>query len=246
MKTLFSIPRLPNTTAKLVLISGEYPVFAQKLRKMQIEAVKTERDSRLPPPVAFHPDMQACILSKEIMFVLRRSPLVQKLSGYGIYPEETEREPGNVYPADVLCNAFVWNKFLFGNLPVLDGRLRRASKQLGYREIFVRQGYAACSVALVNEKAAITSDRGIAKALRQFGADVLEIQPGHIELPGYSAGFIGGCCGKLSPGLMAFSGSLESHPDGLRIKSFLTDRGIKTVELSSDRLLDIGGIIPLQ
>ncbi len=246
MKTLFSIPRLPNTTAKLVLISGEYPAFAQKLREMQVETIETERDSRLPQPVAFHPDMQECSLNGETVFVLRGSPLVQKLSGYGIRAEETEREPGNVYPADVLCNAFIWNEFLFGNLPALDGRLRRASKQLGYREMFVRQGYAACSVALVDEKAAITSDRGIAKALRQFGADVLEIQPGHIELPGYSAGFIGGCCGKLSPKLMAFSGSLESHPDGLQIKSFLADRGIKISELSSDRLLDIGGIIPLQ
>lgn len=221
MKTLFSIPRLPNTAAKLVLISGEYPAFAQKLREMQIDTIETERDSRLPPPVAFHPDMQACILSKEIMFVLRGSPLVQKLSGYGIYPKETEREPGNVYPADVLCNAFVWNKFFFGNLPALDGRLRRASKQLSYKEIFVRQGYAACSVALVNEKAAITSDRGIAKALRQFGADVLEIQPGHIELPGYSTGFIGGCCGKLSPGLMAFSGSLKVTRTVCGSKAFL-------------------------
>ncbi len=74
---------------------------------------------------------------------------------------------------------------------------------------------------------------------------VLRIRPGDIRLPGYSYGFIGGCCGKLAPDMMAFTGKLDKHRDGTRIKAFLGDRGVRTLELLEGELLDVGGLIAL-
>ena len=74
---------------------------------------------------------------------------------------------------------------------------------------------------------------------------MLLIQPGHIQLPGYDTGFLGGCCGKLAADKLAFTGQLDLHPDGQRIQSFLEQRGVTAVELTTGPLIDVGGIVPL-
>ena len=75
--------------------------------------------------------------------------------------------------------------------------------------------------------------------------NVLRIHSGDILLPGYPYGFIGGCCGKLAPDVMAFAGKLDSHRDSKHISAFLNTRGIKIVELLDGELLDVGGLVAL-
>lgn len=246
MNELFSKPRVPDSPAKLVLVSGEYPFLADRLKKQGIEVITTEPDRRLPGPVRFHPDMQACLLSKECMFVLSGSPLKGKLNSWGISALETSAEPACGYPGDVLCNAFVLGGFLVGNSRYIDSEIREAAKKAGLKELAVRQGYASCSAAVVNERSAITADEGIAAALEGQGLDVLRIRQGFIKLPGYDTGLIGGCCGLLAPDILGVTGRLSSHPDGLRIRGFLKARGISVFELNDGELLDIGGIVPLR
>ena len=84
------------------------------------------------------------------------------------------------------------------------------------------------------------------QALRTKGFAVLLIRPGHIALPGYDTGFIGGCCGKLAPDKLAFAGALSSHPDGERMREFLHSRCVAPVELRESPLVDVGGILPLR
>ena len=100
-------------------------------------------------------------------------------------------------------------------------------------------------MALVDANHAITADRGLERALKAKGFEVLLIRPGFIELPGYDTGFVGGCSGKLAPDKMAFTGELSSHPDGELIRAFLKSQGISAVELRKGPLLDVGGILPL-
>ena len=78
------------------------------------------------------------------------------------------------------------------------------------------------------------------------GFAVLLIRPGHIALPGYDTGFIGGCCGKLAPDELAFAGALSSRPDGERMREFLHSRCVAPVELREGPLVDVGGILPLR
>ena len=245
MSKLLRCPRRPERPVRLVLISGEYPVLGQRLRELKIEVIETSFDSRLPKPTAFHPDMQACPLDLETLFVLRESSLLKKLAFYDMIATETAGFPQSRYPGDVLCNAFAWNGFLVGNMGAIDKKLRKKALQAGLRELPVRQGYASCSAALVTETAAMVSDPGMAEALEKKGFEILRIRPGFIELPGYDYGFIGGCCGKLAPELLAFSGSLQNHPDRERILKFLSRHGVETIELTNEVLTDVGGIMPL-
>ena len=110
----------------------------------------------------------------------------------------------------------------------------------------VNQGYARCSVAMLSDNCAVTSDPTLAAALSDHGVRVLKIRPGYISLPGYDAGFIGGAGGRLDDGTYCFFGDIFSHPDGERIVAFADENKIKTVSLSGEPLSDHGGFITLQ
>jgi hypothetical protein len=115
----------------------------------------------------------------------------------------------------------------------------------GIEIINVKQGYAKCSVCVVDENSIITADIGIANAAESVGLSVLRISAGYICLPGHECGFIGGCCGKLAPDIMAFCGDLSTHPDHKSIDAFLRERGVFAESLCRGQLTDIGGMIPL-
>lgn len=106
----------------------------------------------------------------------------------------------------------------------------------------VKQGYAKCSIAVVDEHSIITYDDGIAKACLGAGMDVLHIRAGHVLLPGYSVGFIGGCSGRIGDEIV-FNGDLSAHPDFHIIKSFIEKRGLRCTWFSDYPLTDIGSII---
>ena len=236
--------RLPDRPVRRVLVSGEYPELAQSLEKLGVEAIWTEPDSRLPQPVRWHPDMQVCALNGEL-FVGKGNPLRNRLEAQGIPCRETQRAPGLVYPQDVLCNVLTGGNWAMGNRKTVDPAIWQAINKLGWRWLSVRQGYAACSCALVDHSSAITGDPGIGPVLENTGVKVLRLTPGGVSLPGYAYGFLGGCCGLLAPNVMAFAGRLDSHPEGGLIRDFLQSRGIRVVELLSESLLDVGGILPL-
>lgn len=151
-------------------------------------------------------------------------------------------DAGDAYPADVCLCAKRIDDFFIVN-PQTATELFEASKQSGLYPIAVKQGYAACSAAQVGKNALITADSGIAKAAVAAGLNVLDIQPGGIDLPGYRYGFIGGASGFCSRrGEVWLCGDPSSHPDGKRILSFIHSCGSEAVLLSERRLYDCGGI----
>lgn len=238
-------PRVPRTKVKLALVSGEYPFLAEFLRKQGIEPILTEADERLPKPVRFHPDMQLCKLNEECMFVLKNGGLARKLSAYNINARETAAEPCEAYPNDAICNALALNECFVCSEKSIDRAVAAEADRLGYKTVSVKQGYTACSVAVVDERSVITADAGIAKTLAENNFAVLRISPGFIKLPGYDYGFIGGCCGLIAPKVLTVTGRLSNHPDGEVIGRFIAERGVSVIEMTDGELLDVGGIIPL-
>ncbi|MGI6255601.1 MAG: DUF6873 family GME fold protein [Acutalibacter sp.] len=245
MNRVLRYPRLPDGKVTWALISGEFPWLKDALAPWGVRILLTDCDPRLPEPVGFHPDLQVCPLPDKRLFVLRGSPIEYQLKEAGFAVQETQEPPGDTYPEDVRCGGLVWNNYLVGNPKGLDRNLICCAQEIGLEILPVRQGYTACSVALVDQQSAITADRGLYRALTEQGFEMLLIQPGFIQLPGYDTGFLGGCCGKLSPDMLAFTGRLSSHPDGLQIRRFLEERGVTAVELTDGPLLDVGGIVPL-
>ena len=146
------------------------------------------------------------------------------------------------YPADVPYNACCTGKYFIHNLKYTVPELLAAAKDAGMTLVDVPQGYARCSCLPAAEDAVITADQGILRACRAAGLTVLEIHLGHVLLPGYTYGFIGGCGGRVGD-TVVFHGSLDGHPDGDGIRKFIEDRGLAVVDFPDFPLTDIGSII---
>lgn len=113
------------------------------------------------------------------------------------------------------------------------------------RLVDTKQGYARCSVCIVDDNSIITADRGICDACRNTGIDVLLISQGYVNFSGFDYGFLGGSSFKISERRIAFTGSLDSHPDKNRIMEFLIKRNIEAVFLTDLPVFDIGSGIPV-
>ena len=146
------------------------------------------------------------------------------------------------YPKDVPYNACCTGRFFIHNLKYTAPELLDAAKSAGLTFVDVRQGYSRCSCLPVTEDAVITADRGMAEACRKAGLHVLLVSPGHVELPGYDYGFIGGCSGRVGD-TVVFHGNLGGHPDGTEIRKFIEERGLAIVDFPEFPLRDIGSII---
>ncbi len=194
----------------------------------------------LDRPVSAHPDL-LIFPSKDGLILPRiyyeeNRALFDRI-GCRLIP--TDQAPCREYPADVLFDALAVGDTVYGKEGAVAPRILASYPR--FRA--VKQGYTRCSVAMIGQRAAVTADSGIARALRQDGIDVLVIRPGHIRLPGYDCGFIGGAGGSLGKGRYAFFGDPLSHPDGEAILRFAAMHGTQILSLCGGALTDYGGFL---
>lgn len=184
----------------------------------------------VPPPLSGHPDIFMCKLGAgdgaEIVFA----------------KDDPEPIISGIYPADIPYNAACTGKYFIHNLRYTSPRLYSRARELGMEMVDVRQGYAKCSTVVVDEDTIITYDDGIASASERVGMNVLHVRPGHVKLPGYDTGFIGGASGRVGDTII-FNGDLSGHPDGVDIRKFISSRGLDVADFPEWPLTDIGSII---
>ena len=189
--------------------------------------------SNVAAPVACHPDMYLCNLG-----TCDESPVFH--GNTKILDSE--------YPGDVRYNACCTGRYFIHNLKYTAPELLQfchlmvSGSGKALTAVDVSQGYARCSIVPVTETSIITYDQGITKACRKAGLEVLLIRPGHVLLPGYREGFIGGTCGRIGNQIL-FNGDLSAHPDFNAIRTFIKEKGLSCVWFDSYPLTDIGSII---
>lgn len=189
------------------------------------------------PEISTHADILLCQLG-----------LWEKAQIFHGDPEKLARN----YPGNVRYNAVCTGKYFIHNLQYTDPDLlaaaeaKAAAEHTRLTKIHVKQGYTRCSLLPVDDRSFITSDAGIAKTLADYDIDVLLIRPGHILLPGFDYGFIGGTGGGLllaGRRLLVINGNIETHPDHKKIATFLEDRDIDLYYPKNSPLMDIGSIL---
>lgn len=233
---------------KAVIVDGRISSRAENtLKRLGLDVIKTIRHPGLYDAVSYHPDMVICAVDESNMVV---EPSMfdyfnRALDGFRVNLIKGRSQLSSNYPQNIAYNiAMVGNSAIMYSKysdAVAIGEINR--RQIGI--VNVRQGYAKCSTAVINDNAIITSDKGIAKAAGACGIDVLLISPGHIRLKGFEYGFIGGCCGRLGERTVLFSGDPCTHPDWPYIKDFLNGYHIEEIILDNGPLADIGSIIPV-
>ena len=168
--------------------------------------------------------------------------LLERIADFsGAVLEISDEPTGEKYPLDVLFNACLIGNKLICNEKTVSKLILDAAVANGCEMISVSQGYTKCSVCVVSDNAIITADKGIAKACKEKGIDVLEITEGHISLPPYNFGFIGGASGQYSDKVY-FCGSLDTHPDGDKIEEFCKKHQKCATSLGDGILQDVGSI----
>ncbi len=244
---MIEFANLPSEKVCAVLYGERYKsVFEEPLKKLGIESFTIPDYPKLPTALAGHIDL-ICTYIGNGEFVVAESMsgfLKEKLKDAKIYEGNDIKGPN--YPNDVSYNVAIVGKYALLNIDATDELVKNALINAKVKLIDCKQGYAKCSVCVVDENSIITADIGIKKKAESVGMNVLLIEPGGIELPGYNYGFIGGASIKLSKNILAFTGTIEHLVNADKIKRFLSDRNIEIIYLTDKKIFDVGSIIPIK
>lgn len=241
-------PFIPKSKVKLMLIDGRASEdILDKLSSFGIDFILTQKNPNVSESVSYHPDIQVYPLGNGSFISCPESLnyLSEKLSQYRceIIPGETSLKSN--YPVDAAYNVARIGKLCLHNFKYTEPLILKEIENKSFQKVNIKQGYSKCSTAILNDSAIITSDNGIHKAALKNGIDSLLISPGHINLPGESYGFIGGCSGLIAPDIFAVTGCLDKHPDYKAIVKFIGKQQLELVFLSSKEPIDLGSLIPV-
>ena len=197
---------------------------------------------KLPFPVCSHPDMLISEIGGKLWIHAEYLEGQALLSSLGIPFMLSHTPVSSVYPEDVRLNCFHMGEIFVSNEKYVSAEALRFAKISGLRTVSVAQGYSKCSCAVAGNAVA-TADRGIAKALRKAGADVLLLEPCRIGIEVYDTGFIGGASVLLDEKTLGFFGKIEAFGQYERLKDFFEDHGVALVSLGEAPLFDYGGAV---
>lgn len=190
--------------------------------------------------VCGHPDMLLHIINKKNIMVHKDMDIsfinILKNLNYNVILSHNNLK--EKYPYNIFLNALNLQNIFLHNLKYTDKNLISMIK---YKKLLnVKQGYTKCSTAIVSNSAAMTSDVKIYNTLSSNGMKVLLLPPDYIELPGLNYGFIGGACGLLEQGSLAFFGDLHNYLYGDVVLKFLIQQDVKPIFLGKSNLIDRG------
>lgn len=170
--------------------------------------------------------------------------LNQLVNGFGLEWTETHLICGKTkllpfYPQDIAYNALALKNHLIHLSHHTDDEIvKRWRKEI----VHVKQGYTRCTCLPLGKSAVITEDVHLAAQFTKLGYDVLKLEAGGVDLPGYPHGFIGGAGGTVDDYLV-LNGSLQHHPESDLIKAFVAKHRLTIIELHDKKLTDCGSIL---
>jgi len=232
--------KIKDTRKDIAVVDPRMPGKAKlRLKQMDYYVMEVPLHPKLAKPVQGHPDMMLFSYGKKVIYEPYLEKIVEILRDNGYECVKGEGIKSSKYPEDVIYDAASIGKSIIR----YGGKIEKNIENLKAEFIRVKQGYVKCSIVRVDDESIITSDKGIKdKWVGVVTGHTLLVKPGHVKLPGYKTGFIGGSSGTHKDRVF-FTGSLKNHPDGELIREFVEHRGKKVVELSSGKLYDVGSIL---
>lgn len=212
-----------------------------ELKNLGFKVVPTRPVKSLYNEVSGHSDMQIHIINNKA---------ICEPSVYDYYKDKLndvnvisgDKALTSKYPYDIAYNTCSIGKYAICKVQYTAKEIVSEYLSLKREILNAKQGYAKCSICVVNNESAITADEGMYKVLKEKNLNVLKIEPGCIKLYNMT-GFIGGASGLLQKDLLAFNGEINTHPDSDKIVNFCKNVGVDIVSLNNDILTDIGSIL---
>ena len=213
-----------------------------ELNRMGVTVYKSTLIKSLYDEISGHPDIQ-------IHFINNKAICAPEVYNYycSLNIENLElicgsSELKSEYPLDIAYNVCSLGKYVICRPLCTATEILSEYHNLKKEILNTKQGYAKCSICVVNDESAITADEGIYKLLNNHKINVLKIRKGHIELNNME-GFIGGASGFIDERTLCFNGNLKTHPDYHNIVDFCNNVNVDVVSLNNGPLKDVGSIL---
>jgi hypothetical protein len=213
-----------------------------ELNRMGVTVYKSTLIKSLYDEISGHPDIQ-------IHFIANKAICAPEVYNYycSLNIENLElicgsSELKSEYPLDIAYNVCSLGKYVICRPLCTATEILSEYHNLKKEILITKQGYAKCSICVVNDESAITADEGIYKLLNNHEINVLKIRKGHIELNNME-GFIGGASGLIDERTLCFNGNLKTHPDYHNIVDFCNNVNVDVVSLNNGPLKDVGSIL---
>lgn len=168
----------------------------------------------------------------------------EKLPGIEVVSGETILK--DKYPYDIAYNAARVGNNIICNKNFTDNKIIDFANRNDIKLLNTKQGYAKCSICVISDNAAITSDKNIQSVLNKNGIDVLLVDDSKIKLKNFEHGFIGGATGLLNKNKLAVNGNISLHTNYTEIIEFCKKYDVEVISLNNEEITDIGTIITLQ
>lgn len=214
------------------------------LESFGVRVIPCPRNPYVDARLSYHSDLSVYHVGGKCFYLarhLRESELAKELEHLGASVRFSKARQGGEYPLDASLCALPLGDAVYHNAKICDELIVQSTSRFEN----IKQGYAKCAVCPVSSDAAITADKGVARVLEKNGVRVLQVLPGGILLDGFDEGFIGGAAFKIAPDVLAFTGSLDLHPDKEKIEEFLSECGVRPEYLTAGQAFDIGSAFPI-
>ena len=234
---------IPNK--KVIIDNRMRQIEKQKIRNMGYEIIEIQTNHNVYPEISSHVDIFACKIANEI--IVEPSQKLKNISNL-IYGEEEISMP---YPLDIKYNVCLIGNKAIHNLEYTDKILKQKLIDNGFELINTTQGYTNCSIAVIDENAAIVTDKGLNKILQKHGIETLYLDEKlDIKLLNgkkYSEknGFIGGCISKFDNKIIIF-GDLSKIDSQNKIRNFIQSKNLGIIEFKRLDVIDYGGLIEIE
>lgn len=219
----------------------------EELKKLGYELLEIKQSEEVYQEISAHVDIFACKAGDKVIVEPTQYVNMPRLSNLEQGIDNVEAE----YPFDIKYNVCTIGKKAIHNFKYTDKKIQQELIKNGYELIQTTQGYTNCSIAVIDEKSAIVTDKGLCKILESLNIDVLflDYEP-DIKLLnkfGYSNknGFIGGAITRIENNIIVF-GDLSKIDNNNEIREFIQKRNLNIIEFNGLDVIDYGGIVEFE
>ena len=225
-------------------------VEKQTLKNLGYELIEIKKSINVYPEISSHVDIFACKVKDKI--VVEKSAykmLKNKLNNDENILISGETMISYDYPNDIKYNVCMVGNKAIHNFKYTYSKIISELNKSNFEIINVKQGYSNCSIAVIDEKSIILSDRGLYNNLKNSGLDILFLD--YIpdiklfdENGEYSQknGFIGGAISRIDENIVVF-GDLDKIDYYGNIRNFIESRNLKIIDFEGLDVVDYGGVI---
>lgn len=227
---------------KVIIDNRMRQIEKQKLQNMGYEIIEIQTSPNVYTEISSHVDIFACKIENEI--IVEPTQNINNISNK-IYGKDKVLSQ---YPFDIKYNVCIIGNKAIHNLKYTDEILKKELFNKGFELINTTQGYTNCSIAVIDDRSAIVTDKGLNKILQKNGIDTLylsnELDIKLLNGKQYSnkRGFIGGCISRINNKIIVFGELKKIDPEN-KIREFIKKRNLEIIEFCGLDVIDYGGLI---